>query len=249
MQDESERYTKENEKAAQHDADRLQNAIAGRETGAVQTALPAENAPDARDKKERDERDRLAQHVEAILSDQERYDKLFNETMDLLEKAEIVADQAITVLKNRLELHEAQFAQKLKEANRLSDGTLVFKDANDNVVDKNGERITDQAEIDGIIWRDGAMNYHEYTSDIAKGDRLKEALGEAETYRTETLGDARERLTDDENKPDYEEVEEIRDLILDNAPEGTNLDYSASSEKLSISNPVSPDIAIPDIRI
>lgn len=232
MQDDDHIHSTEQDKTAQREADRLQDAIAGRETGAVVTALSPENAPGALDKKERDERQRLARHVEAILSDQERYDALFNDTMDLLKQAEIAADQHIIDLKNRITAHEEIFAKKLDGVNRVNDGTaegmIVFKNSNGDIVDKNGERITDQAKIDGIVWRDGAMTYEEYVAGQNKTAELKEALKKVERYRTETLGDARERLTDEENKPDYEEVEEIRDLIQDKASTALSIDIQES---------------------
>ena len=100
--------------------------------------------------------------------------------------------EALTDARRTLEEMEGRAA-------RLLDGTLVFRDANGDVLTADGHPVPDE-DAAGIEWRGDEPSYEEYRSQRDWIEALEQAERELRGIETE-LGDIRGELTDQQEPP------------------------------------------------
>ena len=223
----------------------MQNEIAGRETGRQHRFRPESEASiDAKRKKEAAERVFRSQ-LEALLADpiyRAKYDDAFR----VLRHAERATESAYDELIRLITEAEAILDNMKDRAARLPDGTLVFKDANGIVRRTNGSEV-DDVLAGTVVWTWNEPSYEAYRDQQRQLSDLREELGDVERYR-QKLGSARDRLTDEDNPPTLDELDDIRRDIEDNAP-GRVFDHMRELEAPEVSHTETSAMAIPKLPI
>ena len=223
------------------DFDDLQNEIAGREVGRVQRFLSLEEAA-TRGKSQNKGIDAITlSALETLLQDPE-YAKLYNEVSDLLSRAESATEAALAHAENDLSKANADLEETMENANRLPDGTAVFRDAQGRIVTEDG-RVIEGEEAEGIVWKDNAPSYEDFLAKKRAAEAVRQRVEDLRRYQVEVLGHARDRLNDHDNPPTPEELADLQQDIIQRAPPEirTEIDPEMSAED---SKPVSRDVSL-----
>jgi hypothetical protein len=218
-------------KRRQADVDDLGNETAGRETGRIMRFSAADTQHIQEEKRKREEA------YESLLQQMLQnaaYAKLYYETGEMLQRAEITTDQALQ--KAELDWQNARDTLKetLKNANKLPDGTAVFKDAQGDVRTQDG-RLLNAEERESIVWKQGStVSYEEYLRQKQQEEALRLWLDKLRHYQAE-LGTARERWSDDnapmkpdETKQMQEDIKRIQSEI-ETSPQAKQLNHQPDS--------------------
>ncbi|SDG59429.1 hypothetical protein [Thalassobaculum litoreum] len=222
--------------------DDLANEMAGRETGRIKRLdHPGEEPVGARDRKEKEERERAASltRLQVLLNDP-AYRALYNDTFDQLRAAEAATEAALQDAHDALSQAETDLQSTLDSATRLPDGTRVFRDAVGNIRTEDGE-IVSGPDAETIVWKGGEPSYEELLARRkAEGD-ARQRVEELLRYQNDVLGPARDRMEDPHNPPTPDELKQIQDEIRAGAealalgqPESASFDRSGSSVELQL---------------
>jgi ElaB/YqjD/DUF883 family membrane-anchored ribosome-binding protein len=222
----------------------LQDEIAGRDTGRMKRFLvssDSRNDPESKDKK--NHRETLTFLQMLLLNDPE-YAALYKETNDLLTRAEIATEQALDqaeedLIRSREKLHDT-----LEHANKLADGTAVFKDENGKILTENG-RLVEGMELETIVWKDTDVSYEDFLELKQSDAGAVQRIESLRHYQVDVLGCARDRMNDQDAPPSKEEMERIKQEVIELADPAVKAhlqpDMAASIEQESVSfNAVMP---------
>lgn len=221
------------------DFDDLQNEIAGRETGRRTRFLP--NSASAEEAKRKDREARaFRSHLAALLADP-IYRAKHEAAMSTLRKAETATDTALQYIEDALAHSQTSLAAIQDKAARLPDGSRVYKDANGNVRREDGS-IVDPVQGDTIIWSGNEPSFEEYRAAAEAIDVLEQGKRDVEGYQNDVLGPARDRVTDEDNPPSLEELDEIIKDIETAMPE-------IVQEHVPKADDVAPDVATSSITL
>lgn len=179
----------------QEDFDDLQNETAGRDTGRIKRFF---NENRGETKAERDRKhNNTAEFLSAldVLLQDPEYAKLYNDTKDLLRRAETAAESALNKAEATLEDIESRAA-------KLPNGTKVFMDKNGHARTEDGA-IINVAIAEGIVWPDDAPMWEDR-------EAVREHIDVIRAYQVDVLGHARERLDDEENPAQKDELEDLQ---------------------------------------
>lgn len=201
--------------------DDLQNEISGRETGRNSRFLSKGNA-EAQEIERKKNHDRVQQTaLDILLQNNPEYAALYNETMDLIRRAEIQAEQFLQELESGLSSAQDTMKETLDNANKLPDGTAVFKDADGNVWTADGRKVGPE-EAAGIEWKEGGVSYEDYLKQKQAIEDFKRQIDEVHHYQVDVLGRARDRMTDPDNPPSKDDLNGIRGNIKNTLNETLN---------------------------
>lgn len=195
----------------------LANEMAGRDVGRIERFLPEGASPRANKKRKERERERLSRLLQLLQSDPE-YAALYEDTMSRLRDAENATAQALTQATKELHTANDELSNTMDRANRLSDGTRVFKDLEGRIRNKNGDLI-DGEVLDQIVWRDDAPTYEEFLAKKKAAEQAQHNVDAILRYQVDVLGNARQRLTDEDNPPTKGELKDIQNDIDSRVPE------------------------------
>ncbi|MCK4946357.1 MAG: hypothetical protein KAS59_08860 [Alphaproteobacteria bacterium] len=207
-----------------------QNEAAGRETGQMQRFFPRKTNQSIQDK---NSRDKTLSALQLILLNDPVYAALYNETNDLLNRAEIATEKALQQAEQDLEQSEDTLNDTLNNANKLADGTAVFKDSNGNVWTKNGRHVEGD-ERKQIVWKKGALSQEDYLQQKQTADDRKQHVETLRHYQVDVLGHARHRMSNQDNLVTKEEIEGIQKEIKDKSPQSVTerIDAEITEAKL-----------------
>ncbi len=232
------------EKRRQEEHDDFHHAFAGRDVGRMTKFLPR-GARDPKSK-ERRERDWAIHTALAILLANAEYAALYNNVSDLVDRAESVTEKALREAEQELADAEQALSDILDNANRLPNGTAVFRDADGRVWTEDGKLIEREA-LDSIVWRDGAPSYEEHLRRKAAADEARKRLEEIRRYQVDILGHARDRLNDTNEPPSMEELEQIQKDILEKAPPGIRSELETEASATPDTDQTSFDVGTPKL--
>ncbi|MCK5554974.1 MAG: hypothetical protein KAI76_01940, partial [Alphaproteobacteria bacterium] len=161
------------------------------------------------------------------------YAALYNETNDLLNRAEIATEKALQQAVQDLEQSEDTLNDTLNNANKLADGTAVFKDSNGNVWTKNGRHVEGD-EQKQIVWKKGALSKEDYLQQKQTVEDRKQHVETLRHYQVDVLGHARHRMSNQDNLVTKEEIEGIQKEIKDKSPQSVTerIDAEITEAKL-----------------
>lgn len=203
------------DKQRQTDFDDLQNEIAGRETGRIRRFLPGDHRAE---QLARNSRDQALTALQLMLMNNPEYAALYHEVDDLLSRAETATERALLKSERDLIQAEDSLRDTLENANKLPDGTAVFKDAKGNVWTEDG-RLLEPGEAESIVWKDGAPTYEDYRKQKQATEEIREQIEALRRYQIDVIGDARDRMNDQDNPPTKKELEKIQKDIEDKTPQ------------------------------
>ena len=201
----------------EQDRDDYNNEIAGREVGRIRRFLPDDARPDHSGKRAKRESNRVSALLSLLQSDP-AYAALYSETLDKLREAEAAAALALSQATSALDQARTDLADALDGASTLADGTRVFRDQNGDVWTEGGQRVEGDA-LDEIVWREGTVSHEEFLARkkaVDEGQRNVEAILQ---YQVEILGDARDRLMNEDDPPSMDEMKEMQENFVELAPD------------------------------
>lgn len=195
----------------------LANERMGIENGRAPRFLNADTRdqrdPEAKAKRETE---RITHLLRELMKDPV-YAALYNQTMDQLNEAEQALEKALMDANSILNQAKDDLQDILDQAATLRNGVPVFKDANGEIWSEDGERIEGQA-LDEIVWPDNAPSYEEYRQRQDTIKRAEQFISDAQTYQIDVLGNIRNRMSDENNAPDKNEIRQfqadIRNIML-----------------------------------
>lgn len=197
----------------------LQHEISDVETGQQKRFLNTEKSTQATaQRKEREQHTQLMTALETLLTNDAEYAALYRDTMEVITKAEAATESALEAAMIRLDKAQNAMQEMLNDANRLPDGTAIFKDEQGNVWTEHGERVDDPVLLESIVWRDNATTHEEFLAGQKDIDQERHAIDELRRYQIDVLGGARDEMMDEENPVTRERMEEIRDKVQGNTP-------------------------------
>lgn len=218
------------------------HAIADLNVGRQERHLPSNLSARARIKKEQEERQITLSLLDEMLKDPE-YAALYHETKSLIDNAMVIAEEELENANIKLEALTKRRDELLDNSNRLADGTVVFKNKDGDVVTKDNEVITDQVLLDGIVWKDGATTYEEYADNDNEIGKTLESIDAITTYQVEVLGEAKEKIENEDEPPTEEEIKDIKKDVVEQAPDSIKkrleVSETTSDHTQSLSNEIS----------
>jgi hypothetical protein len=207
----------ERAKSADQNRDDLQNEIAGREVGKQERHGVGENLDTVAAQKKEDEKRFMMAAIEDLMNDPE-YAALYKETKSFVQNLMIITEEEIERANKDLEKLYDQRQELRDNANRLDDGTLIFKNQIGEVITEHDKTITDQTTLDGIVWN-GTETSHE--AFIENRDAIGKTLNEVDElqhYQVEKVGAALSKFDDENYRPQSEQFQKIKDGLLEEAP-------------------------------
>ena len=197
----------------------LQNEIAQRDEVPRQKRFLVNGDPEnIKDQKQKNKEHFVISALEMLLRDPE-YAALYYETKDMIIRLMSMTEKAIENEKQQLNDLEENHIRLLVNSNKLSDGRLVFKNQQGQVITENKEHITDPVLLESIVWQDNAPSYEDYISSRDKIEKSQNKIDALTDYQINVLGTSKDRLENEDDPPSKEELQQIKENILNNAPE------------------------------
>jgi len=226
--------------------DDLQNEIAGRETGRNARFLHRDREAVAFRKKRSSEDVIELTVLQQRLNDDPIYAEKYHDVLDLLDRVQSATEVAISKAEIELDTAQTDLNEMMDSANRLPDGTLVFQDEAGDVRTADG-RVLSEEEREGIVWREGTPSYEDYIKQRQTVDDLIIQLDSLRTYQVDVLGAARDKVTDPDNPPSMDDLDQIEDDIRGKAPEVIRKQIEPETTPSSPDNGQSFDVDIPKL--
>ena len=171
--------------------------------------------------------------LDLLLASDPQYAALYNDTLNLLSEAEAEAETSIARGTKALNDAKAALEDTLSRAARLENGTRVFRDENGAVWDGRGNRVSDDAAA-SVVWNGNEPTHAEYMERKRHAADVQNFVDDWRNYQTSVLGAARNQLSDPNNPPSREELEEVRQKITEQRPQTqineTSFDNSLSTD-------------------
>lgn len=249
--DDYQSYADELAAKTRRDAERDHNyATAGIVAGQAAHPLTEQNNPETRREKKEKEFAALSSLARRLTDP--TYAAFYNDTMDMLAEAEKAADQAMAYFAAQRAAARQSLKEMLESATYLKGHGAVFRDG-DTVRLLDGTVIDDQVLLDSIVWKDNSPDYQDVAPHRDNADRYDASYNAAYHYRTETLGDVREEMENEDNDVSKGRMEELRDTISNKPYEFSASEIKTTPAPDSPKNPpsqnmsFSADIATPVI--
>ena len=196
-------------KAAAQDFADLQDAIANRDVGRQRRHIHDKDIEPVTGEKRKSGSSAVQRTLEWLLLNDASYAAAHKGAMIALTDAESsVADGLAEIIEALSDQREA-LGEMEERAARLPDGTLVFRNADGEVVDADNNPIPDE-QAAGIEWTGAEPTYEDYRSRLERIEALEHAERELRGIETE-LGDIRGELTDQQEPPTEDRVGELED--------------------------------------
>ncbi|MEO1472704.1 MAG: hypothetical protein AAFS03_02010 [Pseudomonadota bacterium] len=173
----------------------------------------AETAEGGRRKRQREA---FENELLRLLSDP-AYNAKYQVVADAVADAMTATERTLAQLDGLIAAAEDEIDQIQDKAARLPDGTRVYRDANGVLRREDGSVVEDHL-ADTIIWRGDQPSYEHYVAARRQHETLVAARREVTDYQNDVLGPARDRLSDEEDPPSLDELEEILDRIETEMP-------------------------------
>jgi hypothetical protein len=227
----------------QDNMDAVQDEIAGRGASRQSRLGRTREETEARRSGRSTDIGQYANQLQMLLAADPEYRAAYEATLDTLTEAESEADQKIADLEAALQKQNDQLNTLTRRAAALPDGTKVFRAADGTVWTEDGQDVSHLATH--IEWKGHEPSWEDYLRQRDKAPELQAQLDAWRHYQVDVLGGARERLSNPDDPPSKEELEEIMRDIKDKAPSA--LQHSPEAEpEAQLSAPVA-SAAIPTI--
>ena len=197
--------------AANQDVADYHDAIAGRDVGRIGKNFARSDVDPQTGDKGKDRSGAVQRTLDWLLLNDADYALAHTAAMGALVDAERAVTDGLADILDRLADERASLAHLADRAARLPDGTLVFRNADGDVVDADNNPIPDEFAA-GIEWRGDEPSYEEYRDRKDRIEQLEQAERELRGIETE-LGDIRGELTNQQEPPTQERLGELEDRV------------------------------------
>lgn len=212
----------------------LQNESAGRETGRAKRFLTSDH-PDTLDAKEREKERRFTALMRRLLDPD--YARLYSEAAETITRADDAAARAARRIAQASTLAEERLEQLRASAAELPDGRKVFKAADGRIYAEDGSDVSAlRDKIKGLTER--SPSWEAFTDAKRSAYDIEQQRREVEEYRQDVIDPAKERLSDQDNPPSEEELQEIMDGIEEKMPEAVRSEHDAALVSADVLSPV-----------
>ncbi|AZV79058.1 hypothetical protein EBB79_15050 [Parasedimentitalea marina] len=138
------------------------------------------------------------------------YRAKYNGVMEEIHEVRTATERALDQIADQLAGTLTKIQQMQDAAAHLPDGTRVFRDENSVV------RLADGSEVEGYLadtiqWTGLEPSFEDYTQKISERDDLLATQIEVQIYETDVLGAALDKLTDPDDPPTLNELDQILD--------------------------------------
>lgn len=172
------------------------------------------------------------------------YRALHAAAMQALGAAERTADRVLTRLEIEIAQAEGVLGRMRDMAARLPDGTRVFRDAAGVVRREDGSTV-DAVLAETILWRDDEPACEDVAAAQARLTALQEARDEVLIYQNEVLGPARDRMTDEDDPPSEEELQNIMDGLARHMPAAVRAEQGSPAPEAAAAAAPTASITLP----
>lgn len=210
------------------DLDDYNNEIAGRDTGRIKRFLSKEACDHIEKGKNDKRRDKLSL-LDILLMTDPVYAQLYSEVMDKIEKIDQAISKALARSEQRIDYLKENLADIRGRAQRLADGTLVYKSQDGAVFTDDGVPIS-QKELSDVRWENSNPSWEERREAGETLDSAYKKKEEIEEYRDGTLQQAKDRMNDRDNPPDKDELQNILDDLDNEIPDSIKAHISELHE-------------------
>lgn len=201
----------QNERRKQQDFDDLQHELAGDEVGRIARFLSAETREAIRTAKGEGKNNHRLSALELLLLTDPVFARLYTQTMDRLTEAEATAERALADQVLRRDAARDALQRTLELAGTLPDGTRIFRNADGDVLDEEGQEVA-PALAERVEWRGHEPSYETYREQVEAVERENGAVTDVRRDQAE-LGEIRAELTDQDEPPSKERLEELQDRL------------------------------------
>lgn len=205
-------------KQRETDFDDLNYARANVDNGRNGHQFLNKNKTNNEEKKRQDKDIQQLTALQAMLQNDAEYAKLYNDTLDLLSRAETATENVLEQLQQELQQAENELQDIRDRASHLPDGTLVFKGNNGEIWNEHGQHVSSE-DAETIVWKDGSPDNVEFTNGQQKANDLKTRIHNIMHYQVDVLGKSREALEDENNPMQKDEIRKIQKHIETKNPE------------------------------
>lgn len=201
------------------------NESAGRDTGRNKRFFTSDypDGPEA----EKREKDRAFNALMRLLLDPE-YARLYERAAESVDRASEAAARAAEKLARQSEIADARLDALRASAAELPDGRKVFKSSDGRLVAEDGTDVSDQADMVTGLTKD-SPRWEEYKRARERLDEIERQRREVEKFQREIVDPAKDRLSDTENPPGKEELQEIIETMEEAAPEVVRAEYETGA--------------------
>lgn len=225
------------------DFDDLQNEYAGRETGRMSRFLPQDsNSPEALRKKRSEAAYRSL--LEVLLEDpiyRARYEKV----QQALTDAVAATEQALAVIASEIEQAIDTIKDLRGKAARLPDGTRVYRDAKGNIRREDGSIVEDTLAAT-IIWTGHEASFEVMQAAADALATLQAQQDELNAFQNNVLGPAQNQMSDQDDPPTLEELDQILTDIDQLMPDRVRFEQE-SPQQTPAQPATTPKISIPTL--
>lgn len=204
------------EKHAQQTFDDLQREIRGVDSGRHARFGHKDGANGAAAQRRKAQTQASVTALDMLLQSNPEYAALYQKTIDLLDHAETATEQALEQAQHDLVQAEGALKETLDSANKLPDGTAIFKDDDGQVWAEDG-RLVEAEELESVVWNEGAPSYAEYRQRKQAVEAHRLRIEDLRRYQVDVLGNARDKLQDKQNPLSPDELKKVHDDILTKA--------------------------------
>lgn len=230
-----------NDTQKQRDFDDLQHEMSGTDNGRMKRFL-GENQQSIEAKRKKEEAQEAQTRLMMLLADP-IYRKRYNLVLSRLDQLEQAADRALLDLDEQISEAKANLADIQANAARLPNGTRVYRDAKGAVRREDGSEVDDTLAAT-IVWRGDEPSYESFVQADATVSKLEEQHSDVTAFRNDTLGNARNRIEDQDNPTSLDDLDDILNEMELAKPD--ILEQSAPAERHTIAA-ASSDLTIPDL--
>ena len=122
------------------------------------------------------------------------YRALYNDTLDMLQDAEIRTARALEKAQDDLKIARQKLEDTLQRAARLyPDSVAVFRDKDGNVYTEHGALVTGE-QAESIVWPNDAPDHLDFLADQKAVSEMAKYVERLRDYQTNTLGNTRDRF-------------------------------------------------------
>lgn len=210
----------------QQDFSDLMDEMAGRENGRLKRFMLGDDDRTAEGREKKAQREFYSK-LEQLLADP-AYAAIYRSTFDALRNAEDLTQRALDRWQGKHTLAKEELKQTVDAAQRMPDGTRVFRAADGRVFTEDG-RLVEGVERESIEWKPGAPGYEAFIEKREAERRARETLEEIQGYQVKVLGHARDRMQDQDNPPSAEEIAKHKERIEQEMPKAVKAEIDASA--------------------
>lgn len=217
----------------QRDFDDLNLEMAGQDVGRIQRFFGEGETRSPEAKRKKAEKEQAQQRLVDLLTNP-IYKAKHDQAWSVLIAAETAVAKAYDQVDTEIINTREVVADMSDRAARLVDGSLVFRDENGDVRYADGAKV-DADDAASIVWTGNEPSFEEYSAAMLRLADLEASRRDVERFETDVLGDARDKLSDQDNAQSLGELDGIISNMTDSAPDIVQRSTAGNLTKSEIS--------------